>query len=409
MLVEMSGRPLSPGNVFENGILFGSNPTGISGETDVWALLGERTQPELAFIEMNPRSVLPIGTQLPGKRAPHAHPRPSWRLPAGVRVLDQAAAFDGDRLWVFDGSLAVTSEAGRHGTLFGFVPGDRQPISIPLRLDLPAHVLSSPALQRAVGFGAFGQKILCATPKGLALVSRALPGLWWIPRAALKARWAEEARLREAQREAHAARQKQLEEVLLRKFDLNRDGHFQPHEAGALIGSADFLELRRDEIDANGNGTLEADEIAFFDANRNRRLEDQEFSAIETFLGLLADEILADHDQDGDGRLQEEEWELPKWRVARTQFRFPNQPRALDRDGDQALSRDEIRHYLLQAATSDVCRSRSPITRPLGPARTQSEIETATLLRTGIETLWANESRFRANAASGPEAIPKPQ
>jgi Ca2+-binding EF-hand superfamily protein len=96
---------------------------------------------------------------------------------------------------------------------------------------------------------------------------------------------------------------KQAAERLLAKYDRNHNGIIDSDEKEEAMGDPAFIESELDIIDANHNGELDAEEIAYFDSNNNKTLEPNEQAGIEIAQHLMAERLLREFDENRDGLL----------------------------------------------------------------------------------------------------------
>jgi hypothetical protein len=179
-----------------NGIFYGNYPPGRDEEYYTW--FPGQAVPELALLQPpDPMSYRPAGFPMrmgrPQERAPE--PKPRWELPARIRPLAGATALASNQLWSLVGTIAVQSDQGaavlketngRQGLLFGFDDHRKDPLVIPLKLEVPRDLASSQELQSLVGAGSFGNTLFRATPAGLVLTHHKLPGFWLLPQPELE-------------------------------------------------------------------------------------------------------------------------------------------------------------------------------------------------------------------------------
>jgi len=100
----------------------------------------------------------------------------------------------------------------------------------------------------------------------------------------------------------------QAQKDLLKKYDRNHNGVIDPEEKEDALDDPAFVESELDVIDANHNGWLDAEELAYFDANTNKILEPKEQAGIEIAQHLLAERLLKKFDANGDGFLDRQEF-----------------------------------------------------------------------------------------------------
>lgn len=133
-------------------------------------------------------------------------------------------------------------------------------------------------------------------------------GIWLQPIAPIESRIAgqKQAQIEEQQRTAAQAEQARKDRFA--KIDLNHNGIIDPDEKEAALDDPAFIESQLENIDTNHDGWLEAEELAYFDANQNKILEPKEQKGIELTITLLAQRALKKFDANGNGRLEPEEY-----------------------------------------------------------------------------------------------------
>jgi len=136
-------------------------------------------------------------------------------------------------------------------------------------------------------------------------------GIWLLPVSQIEPEIAAQKQnqlTRLAQEDARAvAKAEQRHKDLLAKYDRNHNGVIDPEEREAALDDPLFIESELDTIDANHNGRLDAEELVWFDANRNKILEPKEQAGIEIAQHLLAARLLQKFDVNGDGLLDQSE------------------------------------------------------------------------------------------------------
>ena len=79
--------------------------------TELWRLLPNETQPVLCLRDERP---FPPGTyNRPAMQAPTSAPKPSWNLPAGMRVPFNGVAVDGSTIYLLSVPVAATAPGHR--------------------------------------------------------------------------------------------------------------------------------------------------------------------------------------------------------------------------------------------------------------------------------------------------------
>ncbi len=111
------------------------------------------------------------------------------------------------------------------------------------------------------------------------------------------------------QAQANAA-EAQAAKNLITRYDLNHNGVIDPDEREAALDDPAFIESQLDVIDTNHNGLLDLEELAYFDANHDKIMEPKEQAGIDIAQHLLAKSDLQKFDLDGDGFLNQQEFQL---------------------------------------------------------------------------------------------------
>lgn len=186
IVLEVPSGLISPNS---GGIFYGNFPLGRDEEYYIW--FAGQAAPELALVQ--PRGGMPLPMGRPQESAPLLTSR--WELPARIRPFAGVTDLISNQLWSFVGSIAVQSNEGgaglketngRQGLLFGFDYQRKEPLVIPLKLEVPRDLASGQELQSLVGAGSFGTTLFRATPAGLVLTHHKLPGFWLLPQAELE-------------------------------------------------------------------------------------------------------------------------------------------------------------------------------------------------------------------------------
>ena len=137
-------------------------------------------------------------------------------------------------------------------------------------------------------------------------------GVWLMPLAPLDSAISTQKKLQLEQKAQSDLAVKQAHQALLAhllaQYDVNHNGVIDPDEREAALDDPVFIESQLDVIDANHNGQLDLEELAYFDANQNKILEPKEQAGIEIALHLLAKRDLQTFDADGDGFLNKQEF-----------------------------------------------------------------------------------------------------
>lgn len=176
-------------------------------------------------------------------------------------------------------------------------------------------------------------------------------GFFTIPISAIEANIEAQKRAVLAKKHDEDEAKRQLRDKMLAKYDHNHNGVIDPVEREEALDDPEFIESELDEIDANHNGWLDAEELVWFDANTNKTLEPKEQAGIEIAQHLLAERLLKQFDANGDGLLDRTEFNnlqdfvigtsKPKWQL---QF--------MDTNHDGYLDLGELEPFLQEQTSS---------------------------------------------------------
>lgn len=281
--------------------------------SELWALLGESTKPELLLRQPPPPWFFPHVALFGGKSETN---RPVWRVPRGIRVLGHDFCLQGEWVWFLVGSpqfdletgneIRLKETAGRHTLLMGFRRGEGVPISISLRLDFDPTILSDEAKRAIQRPGNASPPVFHWTPKGFIISRQFVPGFWFVSEAELTPFLRAHALQRETEEGVLEAQRNTLRKEVLADFDRNQDGAIDSGEKRAAILDSRYFELERDRIDSNDNDMLDAEETVFFDMDSNSVLDSLEQTAIENALTNFAGRLMATLESDANGALDPE-------------------------------------------------------------------------------------------------------
>lgn len=397
--------------VFDEGVV------GVAGSvlpyvcTEVWGLRGNAATFELLF-RHDPAPG--FNSMLPHRTYTNT---PVWRLREAFHSMNHVVSLDDECVWFFVGPIEFKADAGqrlrfqendgRHACLRRFAPGEDEPLEIPLRFT--CDTASWPQDSRNALLGPMNRQLIFeSTPKGFVISRRYVPGFWLIPKADLDAAvQTHAARKRADQAAAQASQEAQRKEVL-QALDKNHDGVLAPAEKTAAIKDTRYLELELSKIDTNGNGFLDIDELAFFDANKNGQLELAEYAAIENTFTNLATKILGNLDRNNDGRLGTDEitpalaQALPEARTASSAatplMRGPGDTR--DNRLDQAALAGAMQRRLMREL-------RAQVGSGVRPTASQSEMAIGfrDLFQVRVEEIWKRAKAAPRGNSPQPNAL----
>jgi hypothetical protein len=323
--------------LFDAGLLFRTGAS--SGQLPrIFRFLGGATSPTLCLIERVPPEH-PEFRNLYRPTAGSLSPqKPLWRcpekmalgnLPVALRREDLFLLADrsGVRQIVNDRHLIVKEEIvphnGCNAELFCFSHELRTPQIVRLKFEAPNGCPPVPGVDLGArwvfgrsppGWMVFAGDLVCFGLESSGIESSEWhrvgcpPGIWTMAASELEAVSAVERKIQlaEISRERLAIEHRQ--QAVIAKYDRNHNGRVDLEErSDALIDPA-FLEMEVHKIDANGNGTLDLDELAWFDANSNRILDADEEKATDRAQDFLAQKTFAALDLDENGVLGASEW-----------------------------------------------------------------------------------------------------
>ena len=194
----------------------------------------------------------------------------------------------------------------------------------------------------------------------------------------------------EAQKQTWLAKKQKL----LAKYDHNHNGIIDPEEKEEALDDPDFIESKLDEIDANHNGWLDAEELVWFDANTNRILEPKEQAGIEIAQHLLAERLLNKFDANGDGLLDRSEFNnlVHASLDPRAASRASSQFYYLDQNHDNHLDLGELETFLQQQTGTGLPSTGirgSAIFNQMGTNPNQP-VDLRPLFKAAVESYWQN-------------------
>jgi hypothetical protein len=192
-VMEFPSRPLSD----DGGNLF-YGKWARDQDDQYYAWFSGQLAPELVLVQppdpmFSPRIRFP--SQMGRPQAAPKLPPARWELPARMRPFSGALAVASNQVWSFIGEIAVQSDQGtpqlkeingRQGLLFNFDYHRKEPLVIPLKLEVPRDLVSGRELTSLVGNGSAGTTLFRATPAGLILTHHRLPGFWLLPQSELE-------------------------------------------------------------------------------------------------------------------------------------------------------------------------------------------------------------------------------
>lgn len=364
----------TPPVISDDSLMFFAD--GSSAPAGLWRLASGSSRVEFC-LKQNVRQVF----KLTGSDA-DADSQPVWKLPPGFSLPKLAAASCGSDLYLLADHAKsenivneqqhlvvgkrILPQNGYHAELLCFAANLPVPLKIFLKFDgddtsLPVSGDSRPAgpmlLNRPSHWLLLStNNLICGREVPGAFPSNARDprfhepqtGIWMIPLASIDA---EIARQEAAQRQQMAqteALAKQTAQLLFEKYDRNHNGVLDENEREEALDDPAYIKTQLDAIDANHNGWLDLDELVWFDANHNKTLDPKESAGIQLALQFLAENLLDQFDQSGNGRLTMPEYENMVRNTLRayvnSQFDFLFQ--RADANHDNHLDREELKNLL---------------------------------------------------------------
>jgi len=322
-----------PPEILDDALVFRAVAAyGSDDRSCLWLWNKSQAEPEL-YLSDKPRPHPGIITS-PYRRHKTQLLHPRWEsLPDDYLTSAPAAAWNSNLYFLVEHTDAVRSDNGTwsaveknsyHARLVCLSRDQARPIAVPLRFDTtraqpPLKVLGQ-KMEPWLNFDSSAlEPILHFSGDALYLTERGTPGVWVIPASELQSAVAtakqtliaqiaqEKADLEKQMAERQAAREK-IRRQLLAKYDRNHNGIIDPDEKEEALDDPVFIEYELDNIDANHDGWLEANEVSWFDANRNKHLDPKEAAGINIAQHLLAVRLMKKFDADGKGYLSDSEF-----------------------------------------------------------------------------------------------------
>jgi len=430
-----------------DGMLFRHSAGMFGTQQSMYRLLTGTALPELCF-GMKSR---PGGPGLPGFSPPGDAPtdtaKPLWRLPSGYMPGNLAAALDQSNVCLLAGhsEMEKTTNAddvihegrvldrdGYNAMLMCFVPGLPKPQIVSLKFDAPEGRPPlggvTPEDRRGIsGLPAAwllfaGQHMLVASELPVGSLggggggtTNYQAGVWMSPSAPLEAACARQQASQWAQLAAEAQAMPKPEEIrarVLAKYDTNHNGVIDLKEREAALEDPEFIAFALNDIDTDHSVCLEPDELAWFDANQDKRLESREQTAIETAQRLLAKRLFDQFDPDGTGLLDRHDYDalihagVPMRANAQfynTYLRFESADTNHDRNVDLG-ELENMFQQLLEAKLRMLAMRSANFNGPPGMGGRPATTPRAQFRR-DVEAYWENPQGFPQH---GPYMAPSP-
>lgn len=391
-----------PPEVFEGASVLRRAP--FRQPAEIWLLPNDESGAELCWREeprVDPYSGFVGGAQ--GRTTNQS--TPTWKTSYRSPLAEAAVTTENADLYFFAafadltdaaGQKAALEQYGRHADLVCLQRDSEKPLRIPLRFGSTAGVppVNTSRPFRPLRMNQIPWWILFARDS-LVIGHANAPGFWTIPRSELDEAIAREKQLQRRKDSQLAAAAEQRKQILLAKYDRNNSGAFDPEEIENALADPDFVEFVLDTIDANQDNRLQAAELAYFDANRNRGLDTNEEAGIDAAQRLLAARMFKKVDDDQDGQLSRQEFAQTALSSMPGAFPRGQTFSIADKNHDERVDPPELEAYLRNQTRQEVVgqtqllRSGRPVMRPL---RSQ------TTLKESVEVYW--------NAPETPRAGP---
>jgi Ca2+-binding EF-hand superfamily protein len=219
-------------------------------------------------------------------------------------------------------------------------------------------------------------------------------GVWLLPVSKIGPAIAAQRQMQLDQLARERAVAEQRQENLLAKYDGNHDGVIDPDEKEVALDDPAFIELKFDEIDANNDGWLDAEDLVWFDANTNKTLEPKEQAGIEIAQHLLAERLLKKFDANADGLLDLSEFnhmsqlspEVNIQSMSNTVFQFS------DENHDGVVDLGELETFLKQQTNRGLVPRGMPRAIFLNQMRAAANQpgDARQLFKREVESYWQN-------------------
>jgi len=305
----------SPPEIFANGLLFRQNgfleasyqndviyrrPGGTYGtlvRQDDFFQLAKKTNVATCCLQgwINPR--------YPGSPS-HDHPKASWETPPNL-LPELPAALSQSDLCIFEDSFAARALVDGQGVIREAEAGTNMGYNAALLYF--SHDCSVPQ-KLFLSFAGGGENApacswIYPAANLLFFGAKDKGGIWLLPLSEVESASEKEKTIQLQEQSKKLAAVDEARKSLLAKYDLNHNGVIGPEEKEAALDDPAFIESELDNIDANHNGWLDAQELSYFDANHNKILDPKEQAGIEIAQRLLAARLLKQFDTDGNGIL----------------------------------------------------------------------------------------------------------
>lgn len=219
-------------------------------------------------------------------------------------------------------------------------------------------------------------------------------GIWLLPTTQLDPAIATQKQIQLDQKAQAAAAITQARQALLAKCDSNHNGIIDPDEKEAALDDPAFIESELGAIDANHNGWLDAAELAYFDANKNKIMEPKEQAGIDIAQHLLAERLLKKFAVNGDGLLDRPEFN----NLFQSSFAANTQPMNVfsapfpDDNHDAKIDLGELEAFLKQQTRRGLRSHGMPGAALFNQIRTNASqpVDPRQMFKAAVESYWQN-------------------
>jgi len=425
-----TNNPSIPARIPDEGfVLASASPDGAIA----WQMI-PRNGTSLETVLYEPAYFKNLRTILPGAPLRSRKPSPlsHWNHPRDIPLFNSPMVLDDGNLWFFYGDLTLEviasgkprfmEESGRHALLVEFRKDSPEASIVPLWFGLKEGAFTPEALANMLGVISgdgkvqthpVGARTFNLTPDGIVVTAARIPGFWLIPWTDIEPRMEALVQQQAAAEKARLDTQEQHWAELLQKYHLDHREKFTPEEKEAMIDDPLFLELEMPQIDTNHNGRIDAEELAFFDANQDGVLDPKELDGLNQAWSLLAAQIMKEIDRNGDGELDPSELQAYAQSVDESRISFVQSLISLGRGPmvrpGQGITLDSIidleRNQTLASLSYPDARGRGPIRGMRGPIRGPGRPGLPDI-KALVEDYWKKQ---RDTAAAAPDTTNSPK
>jgi Ca2+-binding EF-hand superfamily protein len=203
-------------------------------------------------------------------------------------------------------------------------------------------------------------------------------GVWLLPVSTLNAAIAARKQEQTAEAKRAEADHTAAQSRILATYDLNHNGVIDQEEKENAMDDPDFIESELNIIDANHDGWLDLDELAYFDANHNKILDPKEQAGLEIAQHLMAQRLFKEFDANGDGVLSQQEFIIMVQDRARASGRMDGGLSwfmSADTNHDGVIDPDEFERFFKDRTSEALHRRTGMNTEGDDKARFKSALE----------------------------------